>query len=305
MVAAGTINPITGRNYVKTWMADDLWAKLEESYQQITDLLNQQILKPLPIIRSLHSIKEENTWLGRVHDVSYLKYISEKCDAGNISSQIEKPFSMGEIIGAQQLNVKKMLPAFKSYWQKKSAFVEDEMDYTQLENLGKTWKYKDISAENIVFCEGHKTYANPYFNHLSFDPVKGEALIIELQEPFDKSLRDKTFITPLGEGLHHWCGSGYSKNFEDEKPTTIGREEIESQLKNILRVPYKIVDQVAGVRPSTKFRRPFLGRHDLHHNLFIFNGLGTKGSSLGPYFAAQMVDFMVAGIPINEEVICR
>jgi glycine/D-amino acid oxidase-like deaminating enzyme len=36
--------------------------------------------------------------------------------------------------------------------------------------------------------------------------------------------------------------------------------------------------------------------------MFVFNGLGSKGASLGPYFARQMAEFMVSGKPVLQSV---
>jgi glycine/D-amino acid oxidase-like deaminating enzyme len=63
----------------------------------------------------------------------------------------------------------------------------------------------------------------------------------------------------------------------------------------------EITGQQAGVRPSTKDRRPILGEHPYHKNMFIFNGLGTKGVSLAPYFVKQLSEFIFLQKDINPE----
>ncbi|MFB0907812.1 MAG: FAD-dependent oxidoreductase, partial [Spirosomataceae bacterium] len=52
---------------------------------------------------------------------------------------------------------------------------------------------------------------------------------------------------------------------------------------------------------STTDRRPFLGKHPEFNNMFIFNGLGTKGVSIAPFFARQFRDFLLNGKEINSE----
>jgi glycine/D-amino acid oxidase-like deaminating enzyme len=39
------------------------------------------------------------------------------------------------------------------------------------------------------------------------------------------------------------------------------------------------------MRPTSPDRKPILGPHPEFENLVIFNGLGTKGVSLAPYFS--------------------
>ncbi|MBK6730532.1 MAG: FAD-binding oxidoreductase [Bacteroidetes bacterium] len=38
-----------------------------------------------------------------------------------------------------------------------------------------------------------------------------------------------------------------------------------------------------------KNRTPVIGRHPEHNNVFLLNGLGTKGFSLAPYYAPLLI----------------
>jgi glycine/D-amino acid oxidase-like deaminating enzyme len=67
-------------------------------------------------------------------------------------------------------------------------------------------------------------------------------------------------------------------------------------------MPFEIVDHLAAIRPTVRDRKPYLGRHNLHSNLYIFNGLGAKGSSLGPFFAAHFADWLNEEIELDTEV---
>jgi glycine/D-amino acid oxidase-like deaminating enzyme len=44
-----------------------------------------------------------------------------------------------------------------------------------------------------------------------------------------------------------------------------------------------------------------LGKHPAYKNIYIFNGLGTKGVSLAPYFVKQLLDFIFHQKDINPE----
>lgn len=291
MAAAGIINPVTGRNYVKTWMFEDLRKSFEPVYGQLNEVSKHQLFQLLPIIRSLHSVKEENMWLSRMEDEQYQDYLGFENDITEVSKWINQAQSFGIIKYAWQLQLRKLLPFYKSLWQSKGKLVSEEFDYSQINILNNHLNYKDIKAEKIIFCEGHAVVNNPFFNHLPFDPVKGEALIIHLKDGFSNSLRDKIFITPLGNDLY-WCGANYEWKYTDHHPSPQGYQFVKSQLDEILKQPYEITDHWAGLRPATKSRRPIIAKHENHHNMFIFNGLGTKGSSLAPHFASLMTDML-------------
>jgi glycine/D-amino acid oxidase-like deaminating enzyme len=48
-------------------------------------------------------------------------------------------------------------------------------------------------------------------------------------------------------------------------------------------------------------RRPFVGLHPQNPRLGILNGMGTKGCSLAPYFARQLVRHLLYKEPIHPE----
>ena len=50
-VAAGVINPVAGRWMTKTWNADKLLPKAEQTYRAIERALGIQIYHPIPEIR--------------------------------------------------------------------------------------------------------------------------------------------------------------------------------------------------------------------------------------------------------------
>ena len=69
-----------------------------------------------------------------------------------------------------------------------------------------------------------------------------------------------------------------------------------------MKIPFEVVDHLAGIRPTVFDRRPFIGLHQQQTQIGIFNGLGTKGASLGPFWAAKFVEFLLDGNPLEELV---
>ncbi|MCW3126932.1 MAG: dependent oxidoreductase, partial [Bacteroidetes bacterium] len=80
------------------------------------------------------------------------------------------------------------------------------------------------------------------------------------------------------------------------------KNEIIESLYKTLHVPFEVVYHGAGVRPSTKYRRPFIGFHPDQAHIGIFNGMGTKGMSLAPYWAEHFAEHIVNGSALSEEV---
>ena len=56
-----------------------------------------------------------------------------------------------------------------------------------------------------------------------------------------------------------------------------------------------MVEQVAGIRPTTKDRRPLVGSHPEYKNVFVVNGLGTRGVMMSPFVAEQLFNHIEQG----------
>jgi hypothetical protein len=60
----------------------------------------------------------------------------------------------------------------------------------------------------------------------------------------------------------------------------------------LLNTGYTLTGAQAGIRPSVRDRRPLIGIHPEFPNVSIFNGLGTKGVTLAPFFAKELVEHL-------------
>ena len=99
----------------------------------------------------------------------------------------------------------------------------------------------------------------------------------------------------------YWIGSNYSWEFTDDKPSDQFKKQTASLLNNWLKVPFKIVDHQASIRPANVERRPFVGFHPVYKNIGLLNGMGTKGCSLAPFFAKQLTEHITSGKEILPE----
>lgn len=95
------------------------------------------------------------------------------------------------------------------------------------------------------------------------------------------------------------------QRFDDDKPSERGLSELKAALNSTLKLPYKIVDHLAAIRPAVKDRRPLVGFHYTLPNVAIFNGMGTKGFSLAPYLANQFADSLLGGYSLQPEINVR
>ncbi len=300
-IAAGLINPVTGRRYVKSWRIDELLPFARRTYSAMEDLLGVRLYEDRNIIRALNSVKDENEWLARCIDPDYVDYMIDRAPLGPIQETTASAFAYGEVRGGAQVKIGLLVERYRQFLLQKGLLIDEEFSFLELE-VAPILKYRGIPADGIVFCEGHRGGRNPFFNYLPFHGDKGEVLIVKMEKAgYEKCLKNKIFIVPLEKDLY-WIGATYERNFEVEHPTAEGKAFLLSQLKALVKLPFEVVNHQAAVRPTVRDRRPFLGRHPRFDQLLLFNGMGTKGTSLAPFWAKHLCEHLLEGKPLDREV---
>lgn len=300
-VAAGLYNPVTGRKMKQTWIAEQLFPYLEEFYGDLEKSLNADFLHKKAIYRPFLSLEDQNDWMAKENKNDF--FIKKTFTSSQFSEFITDDF--GGILLEQSgfLDVKEMLNHHKLRLIEDKQFLHEKFEYKQLVVQENRIKYKDIEGENIIFCDGPLSQ-NPFFDWLPTAPVKGEILHIKTEKPLpdDVIFNRGVFIVKNPQHDYYRVGATYEWKNLDYTPTEKARKQLTDKLDDLLNIKYEIIDQVAGIRPASKDRRPLIGNHPEMKNVFIFNGLGTKGVSLAPYFAHQFVESIINLKKLNDEV---
>jgi glycine/D-amino acid oxidase-like deaminating enzyme len=97
---------------------------------------------------------------------------------------------------------------------------------------------------------------------------------------------------------------GATYNWKDltMKLSNEGKEFLIEKLKLLINSDFEVVGGMVGIRPTTPDRRPFIGQHPKNPELCIFNGFGTKGVSLAPYYARQFLEYLEKDKELDSEV---
>ncbi|MFK7809584.1 MAG: NAD(P)/FAD-dependent oxidoreductase [Saprospiraceae bacterium] len=312
VVAAGIINPVTGRRLVKSWMIDELLPVAKSTYLEIEKKLSISIYQERVIYRALADVKAENVWDERSGDQGYEQYLGAEKPEDKIRNLMNPPFSWGAIHKAAQVDIPTFLETIEDYFTNKKQFSRTTFNYDDLKFLenGDVFcklsndenQVENIIAKQVIFCEGQRARFNPWFGNLPFVVSKGEMLEVKIEGGADLPIvKHKAYLAPLQDSKL-WIGATYEWNELDEEPTEKARTQLIKNLEKSITVPYEIVKQNAAIRPTVKDRRPFLGTHSKHATIHIFNGLGTKGTSLGPYWGQHFVDYLLQGKQIDSAV---
>ncbi len=301
MVAAGIFNPITGKEMKKTWMADTLFPKLHSFYQEQERLLGARFFYPMEIYRPFLSVQEQNDWIAKSALPGYNQYIRNISSTSRYGAFVYDAFGGIELRQSGYLDVKGFLKSTKAYLEQHQMFEDGVFDESVLTLQADGIRYENIAARKVIYCNGRAAMNSAYFSWLPFRPVKGEILLAEFASPLDRIYNRGVFMVPNPDGLSR-IGATYDWRNLNNEPGEAGRKELLEKLNKLTPMSFEIKGQIAGVRPATKDRKPFIGVHPRHKPLCIFNGLGTKGVSLAPYFAENFIDFLERKVELAPEV---
>ena len=299
-VAAGVINPVTGRRYVTSWMADELLDFAQMAYDQIGHTLGNKILHPKSIIDFFPSPQMRNAFVDRISEND--TYLHAYPDQNLFNPTFKYEFGCGEIKPAFTVYMQVLLTAWRKRLKENECLREETFSTEALSVKTDSIQYNDITAQKIVFCDGVSGAGNPWFSLLPFSLNKGEALLLTCEGLSTERIYKKgMLLVPLAEENLFWLGANYQWQFEDTAPSEKFYNAASELLQQWLKRPFRIVDHKAAVRPATLERRPFVGFHPQMPSVGILNGMGTKGASLAPFFAHQLAQHIVYGFPISPE----
>jgi glycine/D-amino acid oxidase-like deaminating enzyme len=298
-VAAGIINPVTGRRIVKTWMIDELLSFLVPAYEELGYELGIKAIEKKKMIDFHPTPQMKIAFDERVKENA--EFLFHPKDQGQYQNIFNYDFGFGEVDPCYVVNLKEILPTWRKKLLSDRQLLEEKFEFKEIKHSNAEVTYKNIKAEKIIFCDGIHSSQNPFFKNLPFALNKGEALLIESPGiPPTHIFKKGMMLTSIQKDLF-WLGSNYLWEFEDDQPTDLFRMQAELLLRSWLKVPFKIVDHKASVRPTNIERRPFAGFHPIYKNIGILNGMGTKGCSLAPFFAKQLTDHLINGDQILPE----
>lgn len=293
-VASGVINPVTGRRVVTTWMIETLLPFAWEAYTEFGNTLSATIIEPKNTISFAPSFQMKETYEKRMNETG--SYINSITDNEQFKTFFNYIFGCYSIEPTYLINLYPLLKGWRQKLADNNSLLEELFYISQLDVHEDHVVYQNIMAQKIIFCNGISTFEYKYWQNLPYVYNKGQALIVDIPGlPANNIYKYGSLaIVPWYDGLW-WVGSSYENEFDTTDPTTVFREGMTKELSNVLCIPFTVIDHVASLRPATLERRPFVGLHPQYKSIGIFNGMGTKGCSLAPYFAKQFSDYLLHG----------
>lgn len=278
-LAAGLLNPHTGKRFAPVPHYETLFRFAKHFYMQLSAKWTIPLFREIPIVidPSAADIAEH---------ITRRAVANSDIRAFEWGQEAQKAFYYTQ---AAQLNVPLLLDTVRHYAQQQQAYYNEPFHYNELYCNDQYISYRHIRAQYIIFCEGIGVDNNPYWQHLSTAHTKGELLHVAIPGASkDVLLKQKHWIAPLHTGLF-WVGASNEWHYENDEPSDSFYRDTKAWLQTYVNIPFSIVDHLAAIRPTMRNRLVYYAQHPQWHRMAILNGLGTKGSLWGPYYANQLL----------------
>lgn len=295
-VAAGTWNPVAFKQFCLSWRAEEMLAKMEDTYPQLENLLAKKFYHKIKVKKIITEANELNHWNKQAGTAEMGAFLNAEMEIFRKDQGY-----LAEVKGCGRVDLPVLLDNLQQHFEQKNVLNYSSFDYSLLQGEEVGWRYQNIIAKQVIFCEGSFVKNNPYFSWLPLKPAKGDVLtIFATTFSIDYVLKKNIFVLPLGNGYYQ-VGATYDWEDLTWEPSEKAKNTLVEKLKGLIQEPFEVVGQQAGIRPAAADRRPLIGEHPQNKGLFTFNGLGAKGVFLAPLLAKELSEHLTEQKALHPE----
>lgn len=271
-VAAGLVNPVTGKNYQPSWRIAEFLPESVAFFERVGREVGTQFWFPHPVVR----LVTEKEW----------PKVAKKLELPEVARWVE--------------SVEENAKGWRAKVTLKGGGRVDARAFC--EETEKRFGHRTSNIESptskVVRCGGMFDLVEGRLGEHRC--AKGEILTVRIPG-WDGSrilIGGGGWLVPVGDGLFK-AGATYEWDQLDGAPTEAGRERVEEILRALGVEGFEVVAHEAGVRPIIRRSMPLIGEVD---GEIVFNGLGSKGSLYAPGVARRLVEWMIDGTEIDPEL---
>lgn len=292
--AAGLANVVTGKGFRLTWQAEQLVTELKRFFEGPAGQSVQHHFHRVPIFRPFRTTEQANQWAANAAEDPLAHWVTYY-GAPQWPDRVRNPLGGIAVRGTGWANIRALVTELHAAFREHPAtdLRQETFVYTALHPEEKRYNGERFAA--VVFADGTGALHNCWWPVAPVRPLKGELLELELPPNFvpPVPIAGGGYVLPLA-GERVVVGSTYEKRFANARPTPAGREALLQTLHRLLHLPGGFAPTVkhhrAGLRPTSRDRRPLLGAHPCYPGLWFLNGLGTKGLLYAPWLTRLLAD---------------
>lgn len=298
-IAGGILNPIAIKRMKPVWKVEEYLPFAVNYYKSLELAYKSTFYVPKAIHVAIHNIEQENNWFESYDKPRVQPFMNKNIAQNNNSAIISR--KLGTVHGGI-VNLNVLFSSAQHYFKNQNIWIHNTFQHSDIKYLSNHVEYGNVKYKHVIFCEGFGVTKNPYFNNLGIYGNKGDYLIIESKNlQFENIFKAKYFLIPIGIDLYKF-GATYQRHPLNHEPSKDARSQMTAALNKLINVPYNIVDQVCGIRPTTKDRKPILGTHNTHKKLHILNGFGSRGVMTSPLLGKNLMSHVFDGGLLDSEI---
>ncbi|MEY4569741.1 MAG: hypothetical protein RLZZ398_1180 [Verrucomicrobiota bacterium] len=279
-VAAGMVNPLTGKNFEPSWRIAEFLPEALEFYAGVEKRIGQQVWYSFPVLRLAGSDKEWRKMVSKLDAPDVAPWV-----AGEVAAP-DGWLGAVAVRGGGRLDTRAFMDGSRGFFEKLGCYRKGEVSLAG-------------NDENVIWCEGAAgLLAGRCGAHRC---AKGEILTLRAEGWDESCIRIGAggWLVPQGGGVFK-VGSTYEWDELDELPTDRGRARVEEIASRLGGEVFEVIGHEAGVRPILRRSQPLIG--PLDGGGWMFNALGSKGSLYAPGMAGRLARWLVDGIEPEPEV---
>lgn len=300
-VAGGIFNPVILKRFTPAWNAAEQMKVAIPFYEELEKNLGVELVHKWNIYRRFHSVEEQNDWFIASDKPKLKAFLDPKLEK-NTNPNLIAEYSLGKVLNTGYIDTEKLLDNYRGHIEQQGRLKLEKFNYNDLKVKHDHITYGDLTAKNIIFCEGFGLKKNPFFNYLPLRGNKGEYIVIRAPElQLDYAIKSSVFLMPLGDDYYK-AGATYDHQDKTAEPTEKAKQKLIAALKDLIKCDFEVVDQIAGIRPAVSDRRPLVGKHPEKENLYCCNGFGSRGVLISPNMSRMLIGHIEDGTDLDSEV---
>lgn len=274
-VAAGLVNPVTGKNFEPSPMIGQFLPEALDFYRSIEEKIGVMLWHPMPIMRLAGNDAEWAKMRAKAARADVEVWVGRELS----KQEIDGWLGGFEISGGGRFDVGSFVDRSREFFQAQGIYRKDEIRFDRHE-MARVW------------CDGAAGLVSG--KHGESRCAKGEILTVRAAGWDEARIRVGAggWLVPLGEGCFK-LGSTYEWDRLDMEPSDAGLERLRRIAMKLGGPDYQIIAHEAGVRPILRRSEPLIG--PIEAGDWMFNGLGSKGSLYAPGMARRLALWMLEG----------
>ncbi len=299
-VAAGLVNPLTGRKVRPEWRQSECLSEADAYYRETEEELGGAWWQRIPIWRELETPDLEEMWRERQIAPDSSAF------AGPILPWPHGWQGRGHAAytrGGAVLHAEVLVNAQRRWLTEQGAFEEGEVAPSDIVRQDAEFVWRGKKYDRVVWCIGYETAKTLNLPALESRLSKGTIADISLPD-FEWDAGVLHFGHWLVKHGSVWrLGATYEWAWESpNEADTLAVHELLTDLACRYRGRVEVIRARSAVRPIIRYSQPVAGALPDCPGQYIFSGLGSRGVTTSPWVSRLLADHLLDGTPLPEDV---